>query len=273
MSRPIHRSIAFILTSTDHGTMILNRNDHHIISPETIYGVGHDILRDSSFNSYEVELLLNLLTLRRHYFGDGVFAIDGGANIGVHTVEWARYMTGWGRVLSFEAQEVVYYALAGNIVINNCLNARAKLAAIGENVGELTIPQPDYFSAGSFGSLEIKERPDGEFIGQPISYAPSDGVSIPMLSIDSLELDRVDFIKLDIEGMEIEALRGAQETIEKSRPILFLEMAKSDSAEIYKFLNDNNYNYFEDKINLFALHKDDPVWPHISHNANKVPEH
>ena len=47
-----------------------------------------------------------------------------GANIGVHTVEWARHMYGWGNVIAIEAQERLYYSLCGNISLNNCLNVR-----------------------------------------------------------------------------------------------------------------------------------------------------
>jgi FkbM family methyltransferase len=50
-------------------------------------------------------------------------AIDCGANIGTHTIEWAKKMTGWGAVIGIEAQERIFYALAGNIAINNCFNA------------------------------------------------------------------------------------------------------------------------------------------------------
>jgi FkbM family methyltransferase len=53
-------------------------------------------------------------------------------------------MHGWGQVIAIEAQERVYYALAGNIAINNCFNARAMLAAVGNQSGVLRIPRPDY---------------------------------------------------------------------------------------------------------------------------------
>jgi hypothetical protein len=49
--------------------------------------------------------------LRRQYFKDGVVVIDCGANIGAHTIEWGKRMTGWGSVLAIEAQERIYYAL------------------------------------------------------------------------------------------------------------------------------------------------------------------
>jgi FkbM family methyltransferase len=66
-------------------------------------------------------------------------AIDCGANIGVHTTQWARLMTGWGRVVAFEPQERIYYALAGNIAINNCFNVRAIHAAVPSTPGTMRL--------------------------------------------------------------------------------------------------------------------------------------
>lgn len=117
------RKLAFILASTDHGTMIVNRFDQHIVGPEAGYGAGFQLLQRASYDPEEINLVLALLDLRRKYYGDGVVAVDCGANLGVHTVEWAKHMTDWGVVLAFEAQERIYYALAGNITINNCFNA------------------------------------------------------------------------------------------------------------------------------------------------------
>lgn len=77
-------------------------------------------------------------------------------------------MTGGG-VLAFEAQERLFYALAGNIAINNCFNARAIHAAIGnpeKNQNELEILIPDYTQKASFGSLELKSQNNNEFIGK-----------------------------------------------------------------------------------------------------------
>ena len=81
---------------------------------------------------------------RRQYFNDGVVALDCGANIGVHSIEWAKIITGWGEVFSFEAQEKIFYALAGNVAINNCFNVTAKHVALGSKVGVIEIPQPNY---------------------------------------------------------------------------------------------------------------------------------
>ncbi|MPV71567.1 FkbM family methyltransferase [Burkholderia sp. BE17] len=264
MSLP-HRPIAFILAASNHGTMIVNRNDYNVASCGGVYGVGQQILQQSSYDASEVAFALALLSRRQQYFGDGVVAIDGGANIGVHTIEWARHMHGWGRVLSFEAQEVIYYALVGNIALNNCLNARAKLAALGEHNGELIVPQPDYFAHASFGSLELRQQRNTEDIGQRISYDPSNGTRVPMISIDSLGLERVDFFKLDVEGMEVDVLRGARHTLQTLKPILAIEIIKSDQAAITGMLDEFGYRYFPAGMNLIAAHADDPVLQHLSH--------
>ena len=40
-----------------------------------------------------------------------------------------------------EAQERIYYALAGNLVLQNCFNARAIWAAVGTEAGTISFPR------------------------------------------------------------------------------------------------------------------------------------
>src|ERR1700728_1993273 len=140
----IKRPVPFILISSNHGTMIMNRNDYYTHSDGKGWGVGYQLLSTGSHDHQEVDFILALLEMRRKYFGNGVVALDCGANIGVHTVEWARAMYGWGEVMAFEAQEKIFYALAGNVVINNCLNVSARYCAVGENCAPIDVPEPDY---------------------------------------------------------------------------------------------------------------------------------
>jgi FkbM family methyltransferase len=221
MSYPT-RPIAFVLASTNHGNMIVNRNDFAINPDGGMYGVGFQLLTASQFDLNEIKLALLILDLRRRHFGDGVVAIDGGANVGVHTIEWSRHMYGWGEVHSFEAQEAVYYALAGNIALNNCMNVRARLTALGESCGEMIVPRPDYTRPASFGSLELRQRENTEAIGQPISYDTQDGVKVPVIDLPSLSLNRLDFLKLDVEGMELDVLRGARAVLDQHRPVMLI---------------------------------------------------
>ncbi|HUD86897.1 MAG TPA: FkbM family methyltransferase, partial [Xanthobacteraceae bacterium] len=68
------RKLAFITASTDHGTMIVNRFDQHVIGPDMAYGCGFQLLDKASYDPEEVALMLSLLDLRRKYHGDGVIA-------------------------------------------------------------------------------------------------------------------------------------------------------------------------------------------------------
>lgn len=257
------RPIAFILAASNHGTMIVNRNDYHMVSQTEGYGVGHQIFKSSCFDSNEVDLVLALLRLRRGYFGDGVMAIDCGANIGVHTIEWAKEMHGWGQVHGFEAQEHVYYALAGNVAINNCMNARVVHAAVGAENGNIMIPIADPFKPASYGSLELKSSEKNEYIGQAISYSSEAMQSTSVRSIDSYEWERVDFIKIDVEGMEAEVLEGAKKTIAHNKPIMLVEIIKSDQKIIEEFLRKHEYVSYRFGINLLCFHSQDPTLKNV----------
>jgi FkbM family methyltransferase len=250
------QKLAFIMASSNHGTMIVNRFDYRMVDSNRGYGVGFQILETAAFDRAEVNVALELLALRRKHHGDEVIAIDCGANIGVHTVEWASAMTGWGSVIAIEAQERIYYALAGNIAINNCFNALAMHAAVSSESGTMQIPNPNYFVPSSFGSLELRPRPSNEFIGQPIDYADNT-VLVRKMTLDELNLPRVDFIKIDIEGMEMEALSGAQATISRYRPILLIEKIKTDVRQLEQWLKDNGYQSFALGINILAVHQSD----------------
>ena len=252
----IERPIAFVLASTNHGMMITNRNDFHSTDRGT-YGVGFQLLTKASFDQNEVELAKALIGKRKQYFGDGVIAIDCGANIGVHTVEWCKFMHGWGYVFSFEAQEKIFYALAGNIAINNCFNVSAENIALGSEVGALDVPVPNYHLPGSFGSLELIEKTTNEFIGQKVNYKNTKRTR--MISLDSLELSRADFLKIDVEGMEEDVLSGARTLISDYKPIMLIEHIKSDKRSLNSFLENSGYKVFPIGINIMAVHKTDPT--------------
>lgn len=261
----INRPLPFILASTNTGAMIVNHQDYAHDQHGNTYGVGCQYLSRGSFDPSEIELVLNLLNLRRQHHGDGVTALDCGANIGAHTIAWGIEMTGWGKVISFEAQERIYYALAGNIALNNCFNVRAIHAALGNTkilpdpaAHFLDIPVPDYTKNASFGSLELRPSEHNEFIGQKIDYQ-THTQKVPLLSIDTLNLPRIDLIKMDVEGMETEVLNGASDSIKQHKPVMLVEILKTGGDRIIDFFKDLNYEFFIKDINLLAIYKNDPI--------------
>ena len=178
----------------------------------------------------------------------------------MHTIEWATAMTGWGSVIAIEAQERIYYALAGNIAINNCFNAIAMHAAISSEPGIMQIPTPDYLHP-----LELRQPRTAPArwhrIHRPAHrlFRRQDRRRSRKSRLDALALPRVDFIKFDIEGMELEALEGAQETIARCHPIFLLESRKAGREQLRAFLDERGYKVVEAGYNLLAVHKSDPV--------------
>lgn len=94
--------------------------------------------------------------------------------------------------------------------------------------------------------------------------------SLPVKSIDSLDLEwAVTFIKMDIEGSELEALSGAQETIRKNMPKLaicvyhkkedlitipqFIKNLESGGAEYSFYLR--HHSFYEHETVLYGIPK------------------
>lgn len=259
------RTLAFVLAATEQGSLIVNRFDFHQDGQNKTYGVGHQLLENAAYDADEVDLALQLLELRRHYCGDGVVAVDCGANIGVHALSWARRMTGWGTVHAIEAQERIFYALAGNIALSNCFNIRATHAAVAAEDGETRIPAPDYCTPSSFGSLELRKRPETEFIGQAIDYTEDNLIPVRAVALDGFGLKRLDFLKIDIEGMELEALHGARETIARLQPMILVEYIKAGKERLAAALAEHGYVVHRTGLNLLAVHPGDRVNTHIRH--------
>lgn len=261
----VSRPAAFVTAATQHGTMIINRFDVHDEPEDTLnpaFGIGHDLLTKGVSSTDEINYGTALLSVLREQRGDGVIAVDCGANIGTFAISWAVHMTGWGSVLAFEPQRMLYYALCGNTVLNNCANLQAEHAAVGSEVGMIHVPMLDYFTPSSFGSLELRCSYRNQPIGQKVDYRKS--YKVMLMSLDSLQLPRLDLLKIDVEGMEIEVLDGAKEMIQRHRPVMLIEWVKCKLDGLVPRLAALDYVFLNfAPMAIIALHKDDPILPHI----------
>lgn len=248
----------FQLMETNHGKLIVNKFDE--LSP--LWGVGSQIMRRGYYDMPEINLTKKILLECRKQSGDGVVALDCGANIGVHSVEWGKLMDGWGFVYSFEAQTPIYYALCGSLILNSCFNVDAKNIALGKNGGFIGVPKIDYTKNSSFGSIEIKKRDNTEWVGQEINY--NDTYQIPLNTVDSFNYERVDFMKVDVEGMEEDVFNGSLNTIEKLKPIIFFEHSKSNKDSLELILSKNNYDIQYEGNNALAIHKESKITINLS---------
>ena len=218
------------------GLTLYNKHDKYI---------GRSLEQYGEFSQLEVELFEQVLR-------PGFVLVEAGANIGVHTVPLARFVGESGRVHAFEPQRTVFQTLCANVALAGLMNVHCHHAAVGETAGEIVVPPIDYRQENNFGGLGLGEFKQGE--------------KVPVVTIDSLNLPACHFLKADVEGMEPAVLRGAKATIEKFKPILYVENDRQEkSAALIQQIRELGYklywhrpplfnpgNYFENRENIFG---------------------
>jgi FkbM family methyltransferase len=65
-----------------------------------------------------------------------------------------------------------------------------------------------------------------------MSHIAPEGVDVQCEPLDRWNIQDVDLIKIDVEGHEISVLHGAEKTILRSRPVLFIEILDSAAADL-----------------------------------------
>lgn len=261
MSNVFGQKRPFVLAATDLGPMLLSRFDaapNHLGQP---IGVGRDLLEIGTYEVQLGEFMSQVLGARNIDHGPGVIAVDCGANVGALSLRWAKTMTGWGSVLAVEAQERLFYALCGNAALNNAFNLRPIWGAVGSVNGTMRMPVPDYMSPGSLGSVALRQHDASqEYIGQDLDFSDAAMVDVRALTIDGMNLPRCDLLKIDIEGMELDALQGAVETLKRHKPVVMVEMLKCDRSGVIDLLDGFGYELHKlDEMNMLAVHRDDPT--------------
>lgn len=238
--------VPFMLGATVHGPVILHTLDWKQGNDKSVeLGVGLDLMIHGEFDLAMISLTVGAIEARHRQYGPGVIALDCGANIGIYSLEWARAMADYGMVIAFEPQERIYYALCGNLALNNHFNVKALNQAVGRTCEIIDMPAPDYRRPAQFGGLNLKGPTT---FGQAIT----ERVPVEVVTIDSLELPRVDFIKLDIEGMEVEALEGARFTILKNQPFILAEWHICGFEPLQRFFGHIKYDVAKIGMNVIA---------------------
>lgn len=219
-----------------HGVMMYNTTDQY---------VGRSLDRYGEFSEGETELF-------RQIVRPGMVVLDVGANIGAHTLYFAKAVGNTGGVYAFEPQRPVHQMLCGNVALNALGNVIAQQAALGREKGTILVPMTDYAKEGNFGGLALGEWKRGE--------------PVPVLTLDLLELRQCHVIKIDVEGMEREVLAGAVRTLARHQPLLYVENDRAQhSAALITDLFALGYrlfwhlpplfnprNHFGDSVNIFG---------------------
>lgn len=220
---------------------IPNRTDNwqqYIIqdeSPIRQTAAGHWIISDDSHISRWVEETgrldhdQNLLPDILPEIPVGGTVVDAGANIGSHTHAYLERVGESGKVLAIEPNEDAWDCLR-----RNCSRAKISRAALWDKAVKLTVVQD-----ANAGASYVREDAQGAV----------QGVTLDSL-LKNQRIGRVDFVKADVEGNEVRLLRGAEKTIARYRPTLFIEVNKaalkkqgSNANELLGWLESHGYSH------------------------------
>jgi FkbM family methyltransferase len=177
----------------------------------------------------------------------GDVVVDAGACWGDTTLYFAERVGDHGLVIAYEFEPGNLAIFQRNLARNEQLAGRIRLVERAVwSEGALTLPYASN-SAGTHVST------DQELSRSVLSDTIDDLVKRERLS-------RVDFIKMDIEGAELEALKGARETILMHQPKLAISAYHHPDHiwQISKFLEDLGapYRFFLDH---FTMHAEETV--------------
>jgi len=206
-----------------YGWMLYNINDIYVGRALHFYG---------EYSQGEVEVFNKLLK-------PGYLVVEVGAHIGAHTVYFAKKVGNNGLVIAFEPQRLLFQTLCANVALNSLVNVVCEKKCVGSHEGVVLVPFLDPWVPNNFGGLELDRKYQrGEYV--------------EMISLDTMKLPRCDFMKVDVEGMELEVLKGAVETIRKHKPILFVEDDREEKvSSLVAFIKNLGYKIYQQESSLY----------------------
>lgn len=166
------------------------------------------------------------------FISDGDVVIDAGAFIGTHARAFSSLVTERGKVHAFEPNHESYLRLTENAALagnDNIETHQCGLGSAEEFRGSAVTAIDENRGAFSLDGCDVIEGQEG----------------LAVKPLDNFAFERVDLLKVDVEGMELEVLKGAEATIERCRPVIFLEVNTLHStAPVLDWANARGYRIF-----------------------------
>lgn len=165
----------------------------------------------------------------QEWLEEGDWAIDLGANVGHYTLRMSNLVGPTGRVLAFEPVSETFELLSANVCSGACRNVTLFNAAASDAFGSARMAMPS-FSTGLVNFYMASLSSTGQF----------EVLTVPIDSI--VPRKRIALVKIDVEGHELQALRGMQETLLRDHPTIIVE---GTSGEVASFLHELGYKFVQ----------------------------
>ena len=181
--------------------------DNIKIGKKTYKAISDPVYANHIGNDFEPETC-NLICC---FAEDGGACLDIGANIGMTSLLMSDLFQ---EVYSFEPAPSTFKILQKNIDANKLKNINAFNFGLGDRAFASEIQYSDGNRSGGF----ITDKSEGTKVNKTEQVKIEKG--------DRLLKDvncHPSFIKIDVEGYELNALRGLNETIKKNQPVVMVE--------------------------------------------------
>lgn len=133
-------------------------------------------------------------------------AVQAGACLGV----FPQYLSGrFEAVYTFEPSPPLFVTMTANVPAQNVVRFQA---ALGSERGSMVTPV-----------CKLRGNDGKTVLHEGMTFLEAGGI-IPTIRLDDLALPFCDLIYLDVEGWELYALQGAEETIKRHRPVIACEI-------------------------------------------------
>lgn len=192
----------------------------------------------------------------------GMTFFDIGAHMGYHTLLARNRVGESGKVVSFEPIDETYKILELNCGQYPNVTLEKMAVADGSSPEVLLKYYGIRFASQSTATNPRLPKHLHKLPKPQLRYAQA--VSIDHYVQESSDVP--DFIKIDIEGGEMDALRGAEDTISHYRPPITIEVGdfgrveRNSSISCIRFLEKLGYGFFEHNGNGIMPHKPKDVY-------------
>jgi FkbM family methyltransferase len=165
--------------------------------------------------------------------------LDIGANVGL-TVAYARRKRPDLKILAFEPLPFNAAAAKRLWRILRIKGVDFHQVALGDSTGTAEMVMPTVAQMRVSGQSFVVN--DG-FDHSSILKEGGERFTVPLTTIDSLNLARVDGMKLDVENFESHVLRGAIELLKRDHPIIYCELWNTPNRqEVITLLSELGYS-------------------------------
>lgn len=148
--------------------------------------------------------------------------VQAGGNVGVFPIELSKTFK---KVYTFEPDPSLFNLLLKNLEEHNITNVTAYNYALSNTSeqGDMEQPVKGYSMYKNAGSITFQKNSKG---------------NISSIQLDAYNFGSVDLLYLDIEGHEYNALLGAEDTINKFKPVIVAE----NKGLIFNFSEETDLN-------------------------------